>query len=120
MLQAYPYCDSWSLSWPYRRAIILQELQQTSGDVICLQEVQADYYEAHILSFMSDLGYDGLFLQKTRDFTGSYVKVHSVLCFFCAQLNDCTEISVVSNACVQFASLIPPSILIIWLDVRFT
>jgi len=80
--QAYPYCDSWSLSWPYRRAIILQELQQTSGDVICLQEVQADYYEAHILPFMSELGYDGLFLQKTRDFTGSYVKVDGCATFW--------------------------------------
>jgi CCR4-NOT transcription complex subunit 6 len=73
--QQYPYCDSWALSWPYRRAIILRELEEMQGDVVCLQEVQADYYEQHISPFMSELGYDGLFKQKSRDFTGSYVKV---------------------------------------------
>lgn len=75
LTQQYPYCDSWALSWPYRRAIILRELEELQGDVVCLQEVQADYYEQHISPFMNELGYDGLFKQKSRDFTGSYVKV---------------------------------------------
>lgn len=43
--------------------------------MVCLQEVQADYFEQHINPFMNELGYDGLFKQKSRDFTGSYVKV---------------------------------------------
>ena len=82
--QAYPYCDSWSLSWPYRRRIILQELEEAQGDVVCLQEVQADYFEQHINPFMNELGYDGLFKQKSRDFTGTYVKVwgHITCSFF--------------------------------------
>lgn len=37
--QAYPYCDPWSLKWPYRRSIIMQELVESQGDIICLQEV---------------------------------------------------------------------------------
>lgn len=82
ILQAYPYCDSWCLSWPYRRRIILQELEEAQGDVVCLQEVQADYFEQHINPFMNELGYDGLFKQKSRDFTGSYVKVQYVACIW--------------------------------------
>jgi len=50
---------------------------------VCLQEVQADYYEQHILPFMTELGYEGLFLQKSRDFTGSYVKVSRRVCTVC-------------------------------------
>ena len=73
--QAYPYCDSWSLSWPYRRRIILQELEEAQGDVVCLQEVQADHFEAHLQPFMSELGYEGLFKQKSSDFVGVYGKV---------------------------------------------
>jgi CCR4-NOT transcription complex subunit 6 len=50
--QAYPYCDSWSLSWPYRRSMIQQELEEAQGDIVCLQEVQADHYEQHLNPFM--------------------------------------------------------------------
>ena len=30
-LQMYPYCDSWCLSWPYRWAMIRQELEDSQG-----------------------------------------------------------------------------------------
>lgn len=75
LLQQYPYCDSWSLNWPYRRALLLRELEELQGDVVCLQEVQADYYEQDINPFMNELGYDGLFKQKSRDGAGGYAKV---------------------------------------------
>ena len=35
--QAYPYCDSWSLAWPYRKAMIEQEVEEAQGDIVCLQ-----------------------------------------------------------------------------------
>jgi CCR4-NOT transcription complex subunit 6 len=73
--QAYPYCDSWSLSWAYRRAIILQELQDAQGDIVCLQEVQADHFEQHIQPFMAELGYQGIFKHKSRDIGDDYGKV---------------------------------------------
>lgn len=64
--KAYPYCDSWSLSWPFRRKIIFEELEEIAGDIVCLQEVQADHYESDINPFMSQLGYDGIYKQKSH------------------------------------------------------
>ncbi len=76
--QAYPYCDAWNLSWPFRRRVILAELEEAQGDVVCLQEVQADYYEAHVGPMMRELGYDGLFKPKSRECTGQYGKVSRI------------------------------------------
>lgn len=75
MRQQYPYCDSWNLAWPYRKLVLFAELEEMQGDVVCLQEVQADYYEQHIKPFMDSLGYDCIFKQKSREFSGQYTKV---------------------------------------------
>lgn len=80
--QAYPYCDPWSLTWPYRRSIILQELNDTQGDIICLQEVQADHYSQSLQPAMSDMGYDSLYKQKTRESMGQYGKVDGCAIFW--------------------------------------
>ena len=100
--QAYPYCDSWSLAWPYRRAMIEQEIEEAQGDVVCLQEVQADHYEQHINPFMQALGYDGLFKQKSRESMGQYGKVDGCATFwrrskfimlenYAIEFNDCAR-----------------------------
>mmetsp|Transcript_5062 Transcript_5062/g.11224 ORF Transcript_5062/g.11224 Transcript_5062/m.11224 type:complete len:602 (+) Transcript_5062:143-1948(+) len=80
--QAYPYCDSWSLLWPYRRRILMRELEEAQGDIVCLQEVQADHYDAHLKPFMDSLGYEGLYKQKSRDFVGQYSKVDGCATFW--------------------------------------
>ena len=48
------------------------------GDIVCLQEVQADHYEADISPFMNQLGYDGIYKAKSRDYMGQYGKVSSI------------------------------------------
>jgi CCR4-NOT transcription complex subunit 6 len=63
------------LSWPYRRRLLFDELEEAQGDIVCLQEVQADHYETDINPFMVQLGYDGVFKQKSREGMGSYGKV---------------------------------------------
>lgn len=80
--QAYPYCDSWNLSWPYRRKILFDELEEMQGDIVCLQEVQADHYEADISPFMNQLGYDGIYKAKSRDYMGQYGKVDGCATFW--------------------------------------
>jgi len=45
------------------------------GDIVCLQEVQADHYENDINPFMNSLGYDGIYKPKSREFMGQYGKV---------------------------------------------
>jgi mRNA deadenylase 3'-5' endonuclease subunit Ccr4 len=92
--QAYPYCNTWSLAWPYRRAILQQEIEEAAGDIICLQEVQADHYEQHLVGFMAEKGYEGIFKQKTRESMGQYgkvlnyvyVKIYDFSCFLCRSM----------------------------------
>lgn len=95
--QAYPYCDSWSLSWPFRRAMIQQELEETQGDIVCLQEVQADHYEQHLNPFMQTLGYDSMYKQKSRESMGGYGKVDG-----CATFWRRTKFIMVENYAVEF------------------
>lgn len=75
--QCYPQCDSWILSWPYRKKLIFLELMEVQADICCLQEVQADLYDNDILPMMNALGYDGIFKSKSRDFIGSFGKVRT-------------------------------------------
>eukprot|EP00981_Chlorochromonas_danica_P006053 scaffold1264_cov149-Ochromonas_danica.AAC.3 len=73
--QAYPTIDMWNLAWPYRRKILFDELEEIQGDVVCLQEVQADHFENDVKPFMAKLGYDGIYKPKSREFMGQYGKV---------------------------------------------
>jgi len=80
--QQYPYCDFWALSWDYRFQNILREVLDASPDVICLQEVQADHYENHLYTAMSDAGYEGVYKQKTRQSMGLAGKVDGCALFW--------------------------------------
>jgi CCR4-NOT transcription complex subunit 6 len=63
--------------------MLFQELEEAQGDIVCLQEVQADHYELHINPFMQELGYDGVYKQKSREGMGQYGKVRPVSGFSC-------------------------------------
>lgn len=80
--QQYPYCDFWALSWDYRFQNILRELIDACPDVICLQEVQADYYETHIYPALCDSGFEGVYKQKTRASMGLTGKVDGCALFW--------------------------------------
>lgn len=80
--QFYPYCDSWILSWPYRRCMLLQELDEAQGDIVCLQEVQADHFEQYFYPFMQERGYEGGYKAKTREAMGQYGKVDGCAVFW--------------------------------------
>lgn len=80
--QQYPYCDFWALSWDYRFQNILREIMDVSPDVVCLQEIQADHYEGHIYAAMSEVGYEGVYKQKTRQSMGLVGKVDGCALFW--------------------------------------
>lgn len=63
----YPYTPSYSLTWEYRKNIILREILSYNADVICLQEVQTDHFRTFYQPRLNDAGYDGIFKAKTRD-----------------------------------------------------
>jgi len=65
--QYYPYCPRFALHWPYRGRRIVDELAEADADVICLQEAQRDHYDRDISPALDELGYDGVFSQKTRE-----------------------------------------------------
>ena len=78
----YPYCDFWALSWDYRFQNILREILDASPDVLCLQEVQADFYENHVYAALSEHGYEGVYKQKTRQSMGLAGKVDGCALFW--------------------------------------
>lgn len=55
--------------------MLMQELDEAQGDVVCLQEVQTDHFEQHLNPMMQERGYEGIFKQKTRESMGKYGKV---------------------------------------------
>lgn len=80
----------------------MQELQDSQGDIICLQEVQADHFENTFQHAMSELGYEGVFKQKSRESMGQYGKVDGCAIFwrrskfmlienFSVEFNECAR-----------------------------
>jgi CCR4-NOT transcription complex subunit 6 len=93
----YPYCDAWSLSWPYRRKMLLQELEETQGDILCLQEVQADHFEQQLRPALVELGYEAIFRQKSRESMGQQGKVDG-----CAVLWRRSKFALVESLTIDF------------------
>jgi CCR4-NOT transcription complex subunit 6 len=90
----------WNLSWPFRRKILFDELEDIQGDIVCLQEVQADHFESEINPFMISLGYDGIYKSKSRDFMGQYGKVDG-----CATFWKKNKFLMTENYCLEFNDL---------------
>lgn len=79
---------------------ILREIIDASPDVICLQEVQADYYENHVYAAMSEHGYEGVYKQKTRQSMGMAGKVDG-----CALFWRRTKFVLVESYSIEFNEL---------------
>lgn len=62
----YGYAASWTLDWNYRKAQILKQLLDSSADIICLQEVDADSYDDYFLRNLSAETYKGVHQPKSR------------------------------------------------------
>ncbi|XP_076445684.1 uncharacterized protein LOC143283364 isoform X2 [Babylonia areolata] len=63
----YSYTAEEFLCQDYRHSLLMKELQYLDGDVICLQEVNPDYFNTTLLPAMKGLGYDGLLMRRTKD-----------------------------------------------------
>lgn len=80
--QMYPYCPVWALSWSFRRELLHRELQTYNADIICMQEVQGDHYKKFFVPMMTELGYEGWYLKKTRESMGLEGKVDGCAFFY--------------------------------------
>ena len=52
--------------WQDRWQAIKNEIKSSNGDIICLQEVEPSSFEADILPFMKEIGYDGIMQKSGR------------------------------------------------------
>jgi CCR4-NOT transcription complex subunit 6 len=95
--QMYPHIDFWALNWTYRKHNLLRELLESSADILCLQEVQADHYEQHLIRPLQEAGYDGLYKPKTRDCMGILGKVDG-----CALLWRRQKFRLAENYAIEF------------------
>ncbi|KAK9664629.1 hypothetical protein RND81_14G057200 [Saponaria officinalis] len=66
---AYNYCPSWALSWPYRRQNLLREIVGYRADIVCLQEVQYDHFDEFFAPELDKHGYQALYKRKTSEVT---------------------------------------------------
>ncbi|KAL8611335.1 hypothetical protein ACOMHN_014390 [Nucella lapillus] len=56
------------LGQEYRHNRLMQELKYLDGDIVCLQEVDPDYFNTILLPAMRSLGYDGLIKRRTQEY----------------------------------------------------
>jgi len=63
----YPYSEKWTLSWSWRKHLILKELKSMAADIITLQEVQKDAYDDWFRPQLAEAGYEGIYQQKKRE-----------------------------------------------------
>lgn len=63
----YPYSEKWTLSWTWRKHLILKELKSMAADIITLQEVQKDAYDDWFKPQLAEAGYEGIYQQKKRE-----------------------------------------------------
>ncbi|XP_070190310.1 uncharacterized protein [Littorina saxatilis] len=63
----YSYTAEEFLVQEYRHALLMKELQQLDGDVVCLQEVNPGYFNDALFPAMRMLGYDGLLKRRTKE-----------------------------------------------------
>ncbi len=100
--QVYPQCDFWALNWKYRRTNLVRELVESQGDILCLQEVQADTFRNFIEPILVENGYKGNYKSKTRESMGMVGKVDGCAIFwretkfqllesYAIEFNDCVH-----------------------------
>ncbi len=64
--QQYGYTPTSALAWEYRKEQILQEIQSSEADLICLQEVDMDSFKEFFSMKLAYSDYKGVFWPKSR------------------------------------------------------
>uniref|UniRef100_A0A146LH84 2',5'-phosphodiesterase 12 n=1 Tax=Lygus hesperus TaxID=30085 RepID=A0A146LH84_LYGHE len=61
--ELFPYCPDYARAWPYRRAMIVDELMGYKADIVCLQEVDTKAFEYDLSVFLKSR-FKGVFNKK--------------------------------------------------------
>lgn len=101
--QMYGYCQSWALSWDYRKKAILDEIRHYSADIISLQEVETDQFFNYFKPELKNDGYEGIFSPKSRAKTMSENERKYV--DGCAIFYRSSKFSLIKETLVEFNQL---------------
>ena len=93
----YAHCPAWALAWPFRVRAIVADILRYDADVVALQEVQSEHFDAVIGPAMAAAGYGALYKTKTREAAGTEGKVDGCAVFFRA-----SAFSVASTFVIEF------------------
>lgn len=82
-MDKYSYCPQWALKWEYRQKNLLHELIQYRADILCLQEVQSDHFDAFFKPELKKVGYSVVYKPKNNKvFTENGYTIDGCATFF--------------------------------------
>lgn len=88
----FTWVPSQYLNWDHRKLRLLEEVQSYHCDLIALQEVEGESYEAFFKPKMAEIGYDGLYKPKSRARTmRNYENVDGCVIFYKKERFDLVE-----------------------------
>ena len=64
---AFPHADPAVLSWSYRKALLLRELEQHAPDLVALEEVDHVHFDQVFEPFLKTHGYRAVYKEKVND-----------------------------------------------------
>uniref|UniRef100_A0A673BDT4 Angel homolog 1 (Drosophila) n=1 Tax=Sphaeramia orbicularis TaxID=375764 RepID=A0A673BDT4_9TELE len=83
----YTHCPLEVLEWSFRVNLLLEEIQRCAPDILCLQEVQENYYYEQLEPVLSHMGYTCLYKRRTGSKTDG--------CATCYRSSYFSEVSVI-------------------------
>ncbi|KAF2427735.1 hypothetical protein EJ08DRAFT_348728 [Tothia fuscella] len=75
---AFGYTPSNALNWDTRKKMILAELAERDGDVVCLQEIDQENFHNYFREALAHYGYKGIFFPRGRSKTMSEFQQRTV------------------------------------------
>ncbi|XP_077395860.1 protein angel homolog 2 isoform X2 [Festucalex cinctus] len=80
-MELYPHCPQEALDWNHRCKMLLEELQKWKPDILCLQEVQENHYQAQLFPFLTEMGYNCVYKRRTGNKTDGCATCYRSSCF---------------------------------------
>ncbi|XP_049595399.1 protein angel homolog 1 [Syngnathus scovelli] len=85
-IELYMHCSREVLEWSNRYRLLLEEIQKWAPDILCLQEVQENHYQTQLQPFLTQMGYNCVYKQRTGNKTDG--------CATCYRSSRFSEVSV--------------------------
>lgn len=74
----FGYTPSHALDWDYRKDVILEEIRERDADIVCLQEMDYDYYHNLFRETLARSDYKGIYWPRGKAKTMSSEQIKQV------------------------------------------